>query len=252
MSKRVRQLASLVALACAGTMANAQGAATVDPHAAEFGAREDARHLGLSPSGKRLAARGYVVLQPNYRGSAGYGEQWMQQNGFRGWQTSIGDVIAGTRWLARQGYADPGRIAIVGWSYGGYAALQAAAVEPSLFKAVAAIAPVTDLALLKSEAEGWTSSRIVRDFVGSGPHVREGSPLQRAGAIKVPVLLAHGDLDINVGISHSVKMDKALRDAGTDVQFLRYKDLDHQLEDGTARTELLRQIGALLGRTIGT
>lgn len=198
-----------------------------------------------------LAMRGYAVLQPNYRGSAGFGEQWMQENGFRGWKTSVGDVTTGARWLASQGIADPKRMAIVGWSYGGYAALQAAATEPELFKSVAAIAPVTDLAMLKLEAETFNNQQLVSTFIGSGPHIREGSPLQRAGTIKVPVLLAHGDLDINVGVNHSARMEKALSSAGTPVQFLRYKGLDHQLDDSAARTEMLTAIGGLLEQSIG-
>ncbi|MEO5612037.1 MAG: alpha/beta fold hydrolase, partial [Sphingomicrobium sp.] len=68
-----------------------------------------------------LAARGYAVIQPNYRGSAGFGDAWLVKNGFQSWRTSIGDVSAAARWLASQGIADPKRIAIVGWSYGGYA-----------------------------------------------------------------------------------------------------------------------------------
>jgi len=178
-----------------------------------------------------LAARGYAVLQPNYRGSAGFGDAWLMENGFKSWRTSIGDITASAKWLASQGIADPSRIAIVGWSYGGYAALQSAIVEPSLFKAVVAIAPVTDLAMLKEESEGYTNREIVAAFVGSGHHIEEGSPLRSASQIKVPVLLVHGDMDQNVGVEESAKMNSALRSAGTPVQFLRYKDLDHQLDD---------------------
>ena len=71
-----------------------------------------------------FAARGYAVIQPEYRGSAGFGDKWMMENGFKSWRTSIGDIDAAARYLASsQGIADPNRIAIVGWSYGGYAAL---------------------------------------------------------------------------------------------------------------------------------
>ena len=198
-----------------------------------------------------LAARGYAVLQPNYRGSAGFGSDWLMENGFKSWRTSIGDIASSARWLADQGIADRNRLAIVGWSYGGYAALQAAATEPGLFKAVAAIASVTDLGLLKQDAQQYTSGRIVAKFVGTGPHVSEGSPLQRAREIKVPVLLVHGDFDLNVGVNQSLKMEGALKGAGTPVQLLRYKTLDHQLDDSTARTEMLTAIGALLEKNIG-
>ena len=198
-----------------------------------------------------LAARGYAVIQPNYRGSAGFGDEWLMENGFKSWRTSIGDITSSIRWLTDQGIAHPDKLAIVGWSYGGYAALQAAATEPDLFKAVAAIAPVTDLALLKTDSEGFTNRRLVREFVGSGPHIEQGSPLRQAASIKVPVLLAHGDKDSNVNVEHSRRMEGALRSAGTQVEFLRFSTLDHQLDDGEARRRTLTKIGELLDRTIG-
>jgi dienelactone hydrolase len=198
-----------------------------------------------------LAMRGYVVIQPNYRGSAGYGDAFLNENGFRNWQTSISDVADAARYLVKEGIADESRLAIVGWSYGGYAALQSAAIEPQLFKSAVAIAPVTDLVLLKRESAGFTNSDLVKDFVGSGSNVRNGSPLRNAAAIKVPVLLVHGDLDANVGIEHSVKMESALSSLGKPVTLLRYKGLDHQLEDSDARVEMLTKIGELLERTIG-
>lgn len=198
-----------------------------------------------------LAARGYAVLQPNFRGSAGFGDAWLVQNGFKSWKTSIGDITASAKWLASEGIADPNRIAVVGWSYGGYAALQSAVVEPQLFKAVAAIAPVTDLGMLKREYDKYTTARLVADFIGTGTHIERGSPLRRASEIKVPVLLVHGDMDQNVGVDESVEMAEALRKNGTPVQFLRYKDLDHQLDDAAARREMLMGIGTLLEKTIG-
>ena len=198
-----------------------------------------------------LAAKGYAVLQPEYRGSAGYGDKWMNENGFKNWRTSMSDIAASTRWLAAQGIADPNRIAIFGWSYGGYAALMEAETDPSLYKAVVAVAPVTDLAMLKKESEGYTNSQIMADFVGSGPHIVDGSPLRHAAAIKVPVLLVHGDMDQNVHVEESEKMNAALQAAGTPVEFIHFKSLDHQLEDSAARKEMLTKIGQLLDRTIG-
>src|SRR5437588_11045640 len=110
-------------------------------------------------------------------------------NGFKSWRTSIGDITASARWLVSQGIADSKRLAIVGWSYGGYAALQSASTDPALFKAVAAIAPVTDLAMLTKEREDYTDAEVVAKFIGSGPYIVEGSPLRHASEIKVPVLL---------------------------------------------------------------
>jgi dienelactone hydrolase len=198
-----------------------------------------------------LAARGYAVLQPEYRGSAGYGDSWKNVNGYKNWRTSMSDIAASTRWLAAQGIADPKRTAIVGWSYGGYAALMEAETDPSLYKAVAAVAPVTDLEAYKQWKSNFTSARIVEDFVGSGPHILEGSPDRHADQIQAPVLLAHGTLDANVAFLQSEKMESALKDAGKQVEFLQYKGLDHQLEDSTVRADLLTHIGMLLDRTIG-
>ena len=198
-----------------------------------------------------LAARGYLVIQPNYRGSAGYGEDFQNGNGFRNWQTAMSDIADSARYLVDSGMAAKSRLAILGWSYGGYAALQTAEVEPDLFKAVVAIAPVTDLDLVKREAEGFTNAELVKQFIGSGDHVRAGSPARNAAAIKAPVLLVHGDLDINVGIEHSRKMAAALTAAGKPVEFLSYKGLDHQLNDSNARIQMLTKAGELLDRTIG-
>ncbi|HZB69343.1 MAG TPA: alpha/beta fold hydrolase, partial [Sphingomicrobium sp.] len=139
-----------------------------------------------------LAARGYAVIQPNYRGSAGYGDQWKGANGFKDWKTAIADIAASARYLVAEGIADPKRLAILGWSYGGYAALQSAAVEPELYRAAVAIAPVTDLGLLKRQSENFTNRRLVQELVGSGAHIEAGSPARHARAIKAPVLLVHG------------------------------------------------------------
>ena len=198
-----------------------------------------------------LAARGYAVLQPEYRGSAGFGDAWLNDNGFKNWRTSIGDITASTKWLAAQGIADPNRTAIFGWSYGGYAALQSAATEPQLYKAVIAVAPVTDLGLLKADAQNFANAELVEREVGDGPHIVEGSPLHHANDIRVPVLLVHGDLDGNVSIAHSQKMDAALKAAGRQSELLTFAGLDHQLDDSDARAQMLERAGELLERTIG-
>ncbi|HEU0309804.1 MAG TPA: alpha/beta fold hydrolase, partial [Sphingomicrobium sp.] len=198
-----------------------------------------------------LAARGYAVIQPNYRGSSGYGQDFQGDNAFRDWKTAMSDISDAGQYLVSQGIADPGKMAILGWSYGGYAALQSTSLEPDRYRAVVAIAPVTDLSMLKRDSEDFINSRLAREMIGSGNHVRSGSPLQNASKIKAPVLLVHGDMDINVSSTHSVKMADALQRAGTPVEFVRHKDLDHYLEDSTARIGMLMKIGQLLDRTIG-
>lgn len=202
--------------------------------------------LGFDWLAQYWAQLGYVVLQPNFRGSAGYGAQWFAQNGFKSWPVAIGDVNAGARWLAAQGTADARRIAIFGWSYGGYAALQGAIVDPGLYRAVVAVAPVTDLARLKADSREYSNYNIVANMVGDGPHVMAGSPAQNADRITVPVLLFHGTRDQNVDVGQSRAMDAALSRAGKQHQLVIYDGLEHSLIDSKARTEMLLQAGQFI------
>jgi dipeptidyl aminopeptidase/acylaminoacyl peptidase len=197
------------------------------------------------------AARGFAVLQPNYRGSFGYGDAWFEKNGFRSWRIAIGDILDAGHWLASQGIADPGKLAIVGWSYGGYAALQSATVEPTLFKAVVAIAPVTDLGMLKEEHRGWSDFKLVSEFVGDGPQLNEGSPAEHVDRITAPVLLFHGTHDRNVGVGESRRMASRLTDHGKSCKLVTWSDLDHQLEDAQARAQMLRTSDEFLRQSMG-
>ena len=120
-----------------------------------------------------------------------------------------------------------------------------------MYKAVVAIAPVTDLAMLKMDYHDFTNRNLVEEEIGAGPHIAEGSPLRHASEIQVPVLLAHGDLDSNVRIDHSLKMQAALKAAGKDVKLMTFSGLDHQLDDSDARSQMLRSIGEFLDRAIG-
>lgn len=195
-----------------------------------------------------FANRGYVVLQPNFRGSSGYGEDWFQDNGFRSWRVAIDDILAGGHWLVQQGYADPAKLAIFGWSYGGYAALQSQVREPGTFKAVIAVAPVTDLRALKTE---YGNSRRIADFIGDGPHLDEGSPIEHTDKIKVPVLLFHGGMDVNVSIEESRSMAARLKSAGGRCELVTWDELDHQLEDSEARKQMLSRSEAFLRTALG-
>lgn len=216
--------------------------AIVMPHGGP-GARDE---WGFDWLSQYFAAKGYAVLQPNFRGSTGYGDQWFKNNGFQSWKTAIGDVADSGRWLVSQGIADPSKLAIFGWSYGGYAALQSGVLAPDLFKAIVAVAPVTDLDELKKQYQDTGEEKVIRDFVGSGPHIREGSPAQNAAAIKAPVMLFHGELDRNVRVVESRLMADRLRDAGKNVQLTLYPKLDHYLEDSNTRADMLAKSDAFL------
>lgn len=192
--------------------------------------------------------RGFAVLQPNYRGSTGYGQEWFQRNGFRSWKTAIGDVVDAGRWLVSEGIADPAKLAIVGWSYGGYAALQSTAIDPALFKAIVAIAPVTDLNMLRGERAG---SRVAQNYIGEGAQLTEGSPTSYADKFTAPVLMFHGAKDINVGVEESKAMDKALRRSKKQSELVVYPNIDHQLPDSKVRIDMLTRANAFLTKALG-
>jgi dipeptidyl aminopeptidase/acylaminoacyl peptidase len=220
--------------------------AIVMPH----GGPGDRDEWGFDWLSQFYANRGYAVLQPEFRGSSGYGQAWFQKNGFQSWQTAVHDIDDAGRYLQSAGIAAAGKLAIVGWSYGGYAALQSGVLEPDLFKAVVAIAPVTDLETLRNETRGFTNFALVDRFIGYGPHVRAGSPAQNAARIKAPVLIFHGDRDQNVGVGESRMMVSRLKSATKSVDYVEFKGLDHQLDDSNARAELLDRSDAFLRRSL--
>ena len=193
-----------------------------------------------------FAAKGYAVIQPQFRGSSGYGDQWFQDNGFKQWRVAISDVADAGRWLVKEGIANPEKLSIVGWSYGGYAALQSAATYPDLFKSVVAIAPVTDLDLLREQYRRFSNFFQASAFIGGTDIAAEGSPARLAAKIKAPVLLFHGGWDRNVDIGHSKRMDSALKAAGVPHKLITWDKLDHYLEDSDARILMLTQAGAFL------
>jgi dienelactone hydrolase len=221
--------------------------AIVMPHGGP-GARDE---WGFDWLSQFYANRGYAVLQPNFRGSTGYGDAWFQKNGFQSWRVAVGDVNDGGTWLVKQGIADPRKLAIVGWSYGGYAALQSPALNPDLFKAIVAIAPVTDLDMLREESRGFTNFPQVDVFIGRGAHLKEGSPARNAATIRAPVLLFHGNRDTNVGVGESRIMADRLRGAKAPVEYVEFDGLDHYLEDTAARTRMLSTSDAFLRKTMG-
>jgi dipeptidyl aminopeptidase/acylaminoacyl peptidase len=199
-----------------------------------------------------LVAKGYAVLRSNYRGSAGYGESWEGEGAFRDWRLAIDDLTDGAKYLVESGLADPERVCIVGGSYGGYAALLSAVEEPDRYRCVVSIAPVSDPWMWVEESRNFLHADAVREFVGTDAEVvKRGSPLKRAREIRAPVLLFHGEEDINVSVDHSRKMAKALKREKKPVEYIEYEEADHGMFRNEYRIEMLDRIGAFLGEHIG-
>ncbi|WP_372943104.1 alpha/beta hydrolase family protein, partial [Shewanella sp.] len=143
-----------------------------------------------------FANRGYAVLQMNFRGSAGYGYQFMN-SGLKNWGLEMqNDIEDGAHWLIEQDITDPKRMCIVGASYGGYAALMGVAKTPYVYKCAISIAGVTDLESLVKSSRNYDNSKIVKKQIGDDyDDLYQRSPISKAASIKVPVLLIHGTKD---------------------------------------------------------
>lgn len=196
-----------------------------------------------------LATRGYVVLRPQYRGSSGFGRAF-EEAGHAEWAGKIQtDILDGVDMLAREGTIDPSRVCVVGWSFGGYAALTSTFQYPEIYKCAASIAGVTDLQMLQLHAvrrRGRNSGGFgyLRDMLGKATRetLRAGSPVDQAERFQVPVLLIHGGLDTVVSADHSRHMRNALEQAGKDVKYLEFEDDNHNLYQAANR---IRMLGAL-------
>ncbi|MCG8591947.1 MAG: alpha/beta fold hydrolase [Proteobacteria bacterium] len=171
-----------------------------------------------------LASRGYAVLRPNFRGSTGYGRRHLQAS-FGEWGRAMQqDVADGVSWLVAQGIADPKRIAILGASYGGYAALQGSATTPDLYRCAISWAGISDLNLLLRQRDMWIRGRPDSRWIGHWLFDRSKlasvSPLKSVERIRVPILLIHGEYDSVVIPRHSKRMAKALKKAGKKHEYL--------------------------------
>lgn len=198
-----------------------------------------------------FASRGYVVLQPQFRGSSGFGLEFMRA-GYGEWgrkmQTDIDD---GVDHLIATGLVDPERICIAGASYGGYAALAAGAFSPARYRCIASIAGLSDLKrMLKSDrrkygGRHWAISYWERQYGGEDfdwKALDAISPINFADKYEAPILLIHGKKDTVVPLEQSKVMRNALRKAGKDVTLVELKGEDHWLSYSDSRLETLRAL----------
>lgn len=205
-----------------------------------------------------LASRGYAVLQPEFRGSTGFGYQLFQA-GWRQWgQAMQRDIADGARWTVSEGMIDPGRICIMGASYGGYATLMGLARDPDLYRCGVAWAAVTDLRLLGSWAWGNTSDvykkyglpRLVGDPVTDAAMLAEYSPVENASRIRAPLLLAHGTYDGVVPLVHGERLRDLLRDH-VGFEWIEYPEEPHGWKQAETRYDFFQRVEKFLDRYIG-
>ncbi len=192
----------------------------IHPHGGPW-ARDD---MGWDFSGwtQYFAARGYAVLQPQFRGSEGWGQKLWRAGDAEWGQKMQDDKDDGAKWLIAQGIAAPDRIAMHGYSYGGYSAMAAAVRPNGLYQCAVAGAGVASIEKFREV----TNSRILREL--QRPTINGLSPIEEASKVSIPVFLYHGDRDVTVPISESERFAAALKSAGKPYKFLAIPDMGHQ------------------------
>lgn len=193
-------------------------------------------HWGWHADAQFLASRGYVVIEPEFRGSTGYGAKHFR-SGWKQWGTSMQDDVAdAVRWAQSKGLVDPKRVCIAGASYGGYATLMGLIRYPDLYKCGVAWVAVTDPRLLYADTWASDMSKETRDFswpilIGDlqkdADLLKAATPVDRAAEIRAPVLMAFGGADRRVPLEHGTRMRAAFRAAGNDPGWVVYNDEGH-------------------------
>jgi dipeptidyl aminopeptidase/acylaminoacyl peptidase len=198
-----------------------------------------------------LANRGYAVLQMNYRGSSGFGQKWWldAHQDFAG--LSYSDIHDATRWAVQEGIADPKRICIMGWGFGGYAALLGAMRNGDTYHCAVSIGGIADLETYQDEGLVSGERELRRQQLGTDAEkLRRNSPLQNAAQISIPVLLIHGAKDWQVQPDQSKAMARALGKHKKDHSLVVIKGATHDLERKSDRVTLLTAVEGFLAKNL--
>jgi len=209
------------------TFANKPTATIILPHGGPMS--EDGKSFDMFST--FMANRGYVVFQPNFRGSSGYGHDFMMQ-AVGGYGLEMQDDLEdAVKYLIDEKIADPNKVCIVGASYGGYAALMGATKTPDLFQCAISFAGMSDLVKMSNSFRYFTNRNTARKQFGEDKNqLKETSPVRMAERVKVPILLIHGKDDSVVPVVQSRVMADALKDAGKVYEYLELENGTHHLD----------------------
>jgi acetyl esterase/lipase len=205
-----------------------------------------------------LATRGYVVLQPEFRGSTGFGGEHFRA-GWQQWGRTMQDDLAdAAAWAVKQGWADPKRIGIMGASYGGYATLMGLVRNPDVFRAGVEWAGVTDIELLFTAAESDASEdarrydmkTLIGDALKNPAAFTDVSPLAQAGRIRQPLLMAHGAQDRRVPVVHAAKMHDAVTAKNANVEYVVYPEEGHGWRHEDDSIDFWKRVDAFLDKNL--
>ena len=196
-----------------------------------------------------LAERGYAVVQPNYRGSSGYGTPFTLKGQGQWGNAMQDDLIDAVAYLAKEGIADPKRVCIVGASYGGYAAMRAAQRDAATYRCAISYAGVSDLNRMLRYDSRFLASAARMDWLRlQATDLKAVSPLTSPEKSMIPLLLVHGKADTVVPVDQSRELAERLRRAGKDVTYIEQKEGDHHFSRAEDRLEFLKAMQAFLDK----
>jgi dipeptidyl aminopeptidase/acylaminoacyl peptidase len=219
------------------------------PHGGPYDVRDDGTY---DVEVQFFANRGYAVLQPQYRGSGGYGKAFYEKGEGQWGRAMQDDLDDGMDWLAKEGTIDPKRVCLVGSSYGGYAALWGAVRNPERYRCAASFAGISDLKRqLKYQIEFKISKRYRKDWrkTVQGDETFDlttVSPLFAIDKLKVPLLIVHGDDEQRVPYKQSKLYADALAKAGKPFEFITLKGEGHGFSSDANQQLWLDKLDAFL------
>jgi dipeptidyl aminopeptidase/acylaminoacyl peptidase len=207
----------------------------------------------FSPDRAYLLSLGYGVLAPNVRGSTGYGREYLDLDDYRKRLDAVKDVKAAAEWLVREGHADPGGIAVIGGSYGGYVVLACLTEFPETF---AAGVDVVGIANFETFLERTAPYRRALREAEYGPlsdreFLRSISPIHKVDRIRAPLLIAHGENDPRVPVHEARQIEAALKAKGSTVESVYFPDEGHGWQKRENRRKYLMAAAAFLRRSLG-
>jgi dipeptidyl aminopeptidase/acylaminoacyl peptidase len=212
---------------------------------------------GYNPEAQLFANRGYLCLQVNFRGSEGYGKEFLNA-GNKEWGGKMhNDLIDAVNWAIDQNYADPERVAIYGHSYGGYAALVGATFTPDVFTcAIAGMGPSNLVTFINSVPPYWTTMlenmyKRIGDPRTEEDFLKERSPLFRVDAIEIPMVIAQGANDVRVKQAESEQIVEAMEAKGLEVEYILFEDEGHGFAKPENRLRFYGRVEEFLSKHLG-